>query len=330
MLIFANGAQAGTLGGGCVEAEVRRRALEAVAQNKPLVVCFQLDHDYGWDDGLICGGRMQAVIEPLYAQRLGSYFERLESLHQAGAPFTEVVQFAADEHDGELPVHVLFDRDRQPIATIPTRLPAERVERARQNLRSANGAIRPYAVRGFAYLPVACRCRLVIVGGGHVGKAVGDLAHQLDFDVWIVEDREEFASPERFPYAQRRIVGKFDQVLANLEITPDTYCLIVTRGHNHDARALYYVAQHPARYIGLIGSRRKIRVIFEDLIQDGISAEVLSGVYAPVGVDIGSQTVAEIAVSIVAELVAHRNRGGEVPGRPAGVAVHSGAVNHDR
>jgi len=126
---------------------------------------------------------------------------------------------------------------------------------------------------------------------------------------------------ERFPRAERRIGGTIEDVLPNLEITRDTYCLIVTRGHNHDEEALFHLADRGARYVGLIGSRRKIRMIFEDLLDQGVSAEALELVHAPLGINIGSQTVPEIAVSICAELVAHRNCEGRVPGRPDKILV---------
>jgi xanthine dehydrogenase accessory factor len=170
-------------------------------------------------------------------------------------------------------------------------------------------------------LPLQPRCRLVIVGGGHVGQAVANLAADLEFDVWVVDDRAEYVSEERFPRAKQRIAGTNEAVLPNLEITPDTYCLIVTRGHSHDEEALFHLADRGARYVGLIGSRRKIKMIFDDLLAEGISPEALSHVHAPLGIDIGSQTVPEIAVSICAELVSHRNRNGVVPGRPEPVAV---------
>jgi xanthine dehydrogenase accessory factor len=102
--------------------------------------------------------------------------------------------------------------------------------------------------------------------------------------------------------------------LPDLEITSDTYCLIVTRGHSHDQEALFHLVNRGARYVGLIGSQRKIKMIFENLAAEGVSRESLDKVYAPLGIDIGSQTVPEIAVSICAELVAHRNLG-QVPGR---------------
>ena len=95
--------------------------------------------------------------------------------------------------------------------------------------------------------------------------------------------------------------------------------MIVTRGHNHDEEALFHLVNRGAAYVGMIGSRRKVRMIFDDLIAEGITREALARVHAPVGVDIGSQTVPEIAISILAELVAHRNLHGDVPGRPPGV-----------
>jgi xanthine dehydrogenase accessory factor len=176
---------------------------------------------------------------------------------------------------------------------------------------------RPYARQGVSYLPELPRCRLLIVGGGHVGQAVGNLAADLDFDVWVVDDRESFVSRERFPRAERLFAGPVEHVLKDVEITPDTYCLIVTRGHNHDEEALYHLIDRGARYLGMIGSQRKIKLIFDDLLNEGVSEESLAAVFAPVGIDIGSQTVPEIAVSILAELVAHRNLGGRVPGREA-------------
>ncbi len=131
----------------------------------------------------------------------------------------------------------------------------------------------------------------------------------------MVDDREEYVEESRFPRAQRRISGDMDQILANLDITADTYCLIVTRGHQHDQRALFHLADRQARYVGMIGSKRKIRLILDNLLDEGVSADALDRVYAPLGIDIGSQTVPEIAVSICAELIAHRNRDGDVPGR---------------
>ena len=309
MLVFADGSQAGTLGGGCVEAEVKRRAIGILNDGEAQIITFQLDNDYGWDDGLICGGRMQVLVEPLRKSVLPEYFALLHQLLADGAGCCEAVVFDAEKSGLTAPAGYLFDASGSLIASLhaqnETQAPPEVVE----HMQPLSDRPRPNARQGVAYLPILPRCRLVIVGAGHVGQAVGNLAVDVDFDVWVVDDRQEFVSRERFPRAERLIAGDIERVLPELEITPDTYCLIVTRGHNHDEEALYHLCNRGARYVGMIGSRRKIKLIFDDLLAEGIAPAVLATVYAPVGMDIGSQTVPEIAISILAELIAHRNLG---------------------
>lgn len=323
MLVFADGSQAGTLGGGCVEAEVKRRSLGLLADGNAEIVDFQLDRDYGWDDGLICGGRMHVLAQPLRSLADAHYFQALDGLLATGAGVMEAVAFDPQKSGVVAPSCYLFDEHARLVATdlgakaSQTAAPQSVLD----NLPELARRPRASAVQGVAYLPVLPRCRLLIVGGGHIGQAVGALASDLEFDVWVVDDRRDFVSPERFPRAQRRIQGEIGPTLKDLEITPNTYCIIVTRGHQHDEVALFHLAERGARYVGLIGSRRKIKLIFDDLEAEGISPESLARVYAPLGIDIGSQTVPEIAVSILAELIAHRNLAGEVPGRPAPVAV---------
>ncbi len=320
MLVFEDGTQAGTLGGGCVEAEVKRKALRIIADGVPEIVCFQLDNDYGWDDGLICGGRMQVLIDPVHDEASRTYFRGLGDFLATDAACQEAVCFDAEKagvpeaacallnEDGQ----VLFTLRLDPLTDSAAEDDLNKLCRQAPDLRERP---RAQASGGIAYLPVLERCRLVIVGGGHVGKAVASLATEMDFEVCIVDDRPEFVTEERFPTAKERHSGAIDDVLPSIEVTPNTYCLIVTRGHNHDEQALYLLCRRGARYVGMIGSRRKIKLIFEDLIQAGVPPTVLEQVYAPVGIDIGSQTVPEIAVSILAELIAHRNLAGRVPGR---------------
>jgi xanthine dehydrogenase accessory factor len=316
MLVYQDGSQAGTLGGGCVEAEVKRRALGLLAENRPEICTFQLDSDYGWDDGLICGGRMKILVEPVTPGGDATYFARLVDLVERGEGCTEALVFESETSGLPAPASFLFDANGQFLVGLRTA--CDLPPRVTDALRPLANRPRAYAVQGVAYLPILPRCRLVIVGGGHVGKAVAELAADLEFDVWIVDDRPEFVAEPRFPKAQRRMSGPIDRVLLDVEITADTYCLIVTRGHSHDQEALFHLADRGARYVGLIGSKRKIKMIFENLAGEGVSREALAKVYAPLGIDIGSQTVPEIAVSICAELVAHRNLG-RVPGRLAGI-----------
>jgi xanthine dehydrogenase accessory factor len=319
MLVYPDGRQAGTLGGGCVEADVKRRALALFSAGKSEICRFQLDSDYGWDDGLICGGRMQILVEPVIREHpdAGTYFRQLARRVSQGEGVTEVIVFDASASGLPAPQSLLFDTAGDVVASLHA-AGENALGRAQiaADLKPLSARPRAYAARGVAFLPSLPRCRLIIVGGGHVGQAVAHLAADLDFDVWVVDDRADVVSAERFPRAERRIAGPMADMLKGLDITPDTYCLIVTRGHNHDQEALFHLAQRGARYVGLIGSRRKIRLIFENLESEGVSRAALEQVYAPLGIDIGSQTVSEIAVSICAELIAHRNRG-VVPGRPA-------------
>jgi xanthine dehydrogenase accessory factor len=322
MLVYEDGSQAGTLGGGCVEAEVKRRALGLLSENRAEVCTFNLDSDYGWDDGLICGGRMKILVQPVTLATPAAYFERLADLIENGLGCTEAILFDAKATGVACPMSLLFDAESRLVASLPPSASIERriAEGMASHLKPLTTRPRPYAAGGIAFLTSLPRCRLVIVGGGHVGKAVADLAAELEFDVWIVDDRPEYVAADRFPRAERRFSGAIDRILPDLDITASTYCLIVTRGHNHDQEALFHLVNRGARYVGMIGSQRKIKLIFENLAAGGVAREALAKVHAPLGIDIGSQTVPEIAVSICAELVAHRNLG-RVPGRPGSIEI---------
>lgn len=310
MLVFPDGSQTGTLGGGCVEAEVKRRALRSLDQGETEILTFQLDSDYGWDDGLICGGRMSMLVDPLRPGEDAAYYAVLSSLVAEGKGFTEGVVLDAEKAGGGRAAdRWLLDAQGSALAYRGSgALPPEIVS----HLRPLGQRPRPYVAAGVSFLPRLQRCRLLIVGAGHVGQKVAQLAAESDFETWVVDDREQYCNPERFPSARRLIVDSIDTALSGLDVDENTYCIIVTRGHHHDEEALYHVVEKPARYVGMIGSRRKIRLIFEDLLREGVSQAALEKVHAPLGFDIGSQTVPEIAISIVAELIAHRNLG-DVP-----------------
>ena len=302
MLVFPDGSQAGTLGGGCVEAEVKRRALRVLKEKGPReIMSFQLDNDYGWDDGLICGGRMKMLVDPIQPEQDDNYFSAFIEALADGRGCTEAIVIDPAEHAAN---RFLIDSTGTIIAS---RGSGNATDTLTENLRPLASRPRPYVENGVSYLPYLKRCRLLIVGAGHVGEKVAELAHEVGFDVCVVDDRAKYCNADRFPHAKKLIVGAIAPALQNMPIDPDTLCIIVTRGHNHDEEALFHLAETDARYVGMIGSRRKIRLIFEDLLREGISEAALRRVHAPLGFEIGSQTVPEIAVSIVAELVACRN-----------------------
>ncbi|MEK6676325.1 MAG: XdhC/CoxI family protein [Planctomycetota bacterium] len=261
MLIRHNMTTIGTLGGGCVEAEVRKRAYEHLLRgDRSALLDFVLDHDYGWDDGLICGGRMIFGVNVI-------------SDPNDLAPFREALLRA--------------DRREPAIFPIVVQQDGESVE---------------YRVH------IEVPPKLIIVGAGHVGQAVARLAADLDFHVTVIDDRDDMASPSRFSDRVQLVVGDIARTLREFPLDIGSYVVIVTRGHQHDHKALDAVIRREAAYIGLIGSRRKSRMIFDDLVQANASPDQVARVHTPIGLPIGAITVNEIAVSIIAELVKERRR----------------------
>ncbi|MDQ3440802.1 MAG: XdhC family protein [Planctomycetota bacterium] len=268
MLVLADGRTLGTLGGGCVEAEVRRRALELLPAGISKRLQFRLDHDYGWDDGLICGGTMDILVHMLDGQPSAGPFARASDDLANGRAATIALP---DPDGGEQPAYV------------------DQIEPAP---------------------------RLVIAGAGHVGQSLADIAATLGFEVTIIDDRADCASAERFPRANHRIVADIETELRRQPIDERTYVVIVTRGHRHDGTALAAVLGSPAKYVGLIGSKRKVMTIFGDLLAQGASIDALCKVHAPVGLEIAAVTVPEIALSIAAELIAVRRGRDDAPASP--------------
>jgi xanthine dehydrogenase accessory factor len=342
MVVYADGQQTGTLGGGCIEADVKRRALARLHDHAPPLLCtFTLDGDYGWDDGLICGGRMTILLHPLTARTdpdssARTYYRHLRTLIHEGKGHWEAV---ALESTPQWPAtsRWLFDHQHTLIAAWENNLATEPevVEQLLGSIPTNPGSStlprRATVRQGIAWLPTPRRKTLLIVGGGHVGQATAQLAAAADFDIWVLDDRERYASAERFPMAQRRLVGPIGATLQELApaLTEDVYAIIVTRGHNHDEEALFHLARTACGYLGMIGSRRKIRLIYDDLLRRGIPQEALQRVHAPVGLPIGSQSVMEIAISIVAELIAWRNLGSEATQRIYAAPAHSASPRCD-
>ena len=262
MLLLGDGKTIGTLGGGCVEAEVRQQAIKLLHARLSKLLTFKLDHDYGWDDGLICGGAMDIYVQTLGSAADAKNYEAARDALRRGEPAE---------------IEIAYDVDGAPKIFRETLDPPG---------------------------------KLLIVGAGHVGQALAALATQLQFHVSVIDDRADCASAKRFPSAAR-YVADIESSLRDWPIDAQTYVVIVTRGHRHDGKALAAVIDSPAKYLGLIGSRRKVKTIFEDLIAQGAPLEKLLKVHAPIGLEIGAVTVPEIAVSIAAELVAvRRGRGG--------------------
>jgi xanthine dehydrogenase accessory factor len=216
MLVREDGSIAGTIGGGCVEAEVWSAAKEVMNEEAPRKMTFNLNNEANYDNGLICGGTLEIFVEPILPQPM-----------------------------------------------------------------------------------------LYIFGGGHVSIALASAAHTAGFAIGVIDDRESFANRERFPMAQE-IHTSFEEAFAKIKPTAATYMVIVTRGHKDDMKVLGWAVGTSPRYIGMIGSKRKVLSVYHALEKDGVAPDKFAGVHAPVGLDIGALTPEEIAISITAELIAIR------------------------
>lgn len=223
MLVREDGSIAGTIGGGCVEAEVWNAAREVMETERPRNLRFSLGQDAAYDNGLICGGQLNVFVEPVIPQ--------------------------------------------------------------------------PEAL---------------IFGAGHVSKAISKIATLAGFSTVIIDNREQFANADRFPEAASIHAAEYEDVFPKLQAGSSTYVVIVTRGHRDDMRVLRWAATTEARYIAMIGSKRKTIAVVRELEKEGIEQKALERIWAPMGLDIGAVTPEEIAVAVVAEMVAvRRDQGGQ-------------------
>jgi xanthine dehydrogenase accessory factor len=154
---------------------------------------------------------------------------------------------------------------------------------------------------------------LLIIGGGHIGLSLATIGAHVGFSVSVLDDREDFANPERFPMADRTMFGEFEPHLRDFPINRTTYIVLVSRGHKQDEEGLRLVVTRGAAYVGMIGSKRRVSTVLRHMADEGVPLEALEAVYTPIGFDIGAETPEEIAVSIIAEIIAVRR---QASGRP--------------
>ena len=150
---------------------------------------------------------------------------------------------------------------------------------------------------------------LLVVGGGHIGLSLATIGAHAGFSVAVLDDRQMYANADRFPMADRVMAGDFEEHLGGFPIGPNTYVVMVSRGHKQDELALRLVVTRGAAYVGMIGSKRRVATVLRHLAEEGLPLEALEQVYTPIGFDIGAETPEEIAVSILAEVIMVRRRG---------------------
>ncbi len=297
----------GTLGGGAAEAGVQRRAVEAIAASRAGVFDFAF-HGESVQGGIpICGGAMRILVAPVAVETRAVYVEAGLACRrrQRGVLLTAV------HHAPTLRVEMRWFT-KEAIPTGPEFPGAENIrsclarEMPRVFVREASPGEVPVEVLVEPLIPPP---RLLIVGGGHVGQAVARQASLLGFDITVIDDRPEFTRSDLYPTEATVRCGDFAREVAAFPTDSDTYVVLVTRGPQHDAAALAACLLKPAAYIGMIGSRRKVALMRQDFLASGaVTAEAFDGVFAPIGLDIGAVTPAEIAASILAEVIAVRRK----------------------
>jgi len=307
-IIEQTGKIRGTLGGGLVEAEAQRRAVEACRSNLPVV--FDMDL-YGADraaDAPICGGSMRLVIDPTAAKDRESYAGMAEAVRkrQRGVMLTTVRTVTQTEVCSQWLIQETISSDAPFPGTEKIRscLARETPELFSVSIRD------PEAVTEVLVEPVIPKPLLLIAGGGHIGQALALQASLVGFDVTVIDDRHEFTEHVLYPEGTTTYCDDIPQKIAALSVGDDTYVVLVTRGHKLDAETLEACINAPVAYVGMIGSRRKVALIRKNFIESGIAtAEQFDRVFTPIGLNIGAVTVPEIAASITAELIAVRRQG---------------------
>ena len=315
-IIDASGVIHGTIGGGLLEAETQRRAVEAIRVGRAVVFDFNLEGDAVIGTNPICGGVMRVLIDPTAARHRTAYEAATESrqLRRRGLLVTVI----RGQNEWDVAVKFLAEQAIRPGLGFPGAQAVRSVlkqEQSRLFLPESTSEDQPLEVLVEPLIPKPV---LLVLGGGHVGQAVARQAGLVGFEIVVIDDRPEFADPALFPQGVTTRCGAIVEEVARFPFSRDTYVVIVTRGHNHDADALAACLDKPAAYVGMIGSRRKTAMMRKDFIESGrATAARFDRVYAPIGLDLGSVTVPEIATSIVAQLIAVRRKG-NAPRIPVG------------
>jgi xanthine dehydrogenase accessory factor len=308
MLIRRSGETVGTIGGGLVEYQVVQHAPEVFHTGNAVIRTEELmGASLAVTDQMICGGRMELLMELIAANPANQ--QRWQAFAQAmagGRNYVLLSELEVQEGQGEVE-RWLVEGDRVVSGSFPY---AETwLSLVQEKSRKAvGGTVVLIENRRFLAERSTHAGTVYLLGAGHVAQPVAALASLVNFETVVLDDREEFANAERFPQADTiRVLVSFEQAFEGMEIEEESYLVIVTQGHRHDKAALAQCLRTKAGYIGMIGSRRKRDMIYQDLLNEGFSQADIDRVHCPIGLKIGGETPEEIAVSIVAELVQVRS-----------------------
>ncbi len=329
MIVHPGGAITGTVGGGCGEAEIWRSALSAIESGQPQSVYVDLTEEIALSSQGVCGGTYEVFIQPwsnrprstaidLPMNQHARIAEEALAADQAIALVTVI--HATGPWRAHLGAQMLVREDGATTGALRLGNALEQTIRdaALSAMRKREPGVMEYTgpdgcVAEVFFDPFLPRPSLIIVGAGHIAVPLAQLASSLDFEVTVIDDRASFANKERFPQARQIIVGGAEASLRGLTITPRSHLVLVTRAHSHDVEALRAVIDSEAAYIGMIGSQRRIWAVYKLLHDEGVPAEKLVRVRAPIGLDLGGNTPAEIALCIMAEIMMLRRGGSGAP-----------------
>jgi len=317
MLVSPGGAQIGTVGGGCLEAEVHAMASVAMKQGSALLKRFTLTETKAGAEGLNCGGTVEILIEPVGAAldqaSTDVYRQALAAIEARDETVMATLIATRQEADGESGEVTIEGRclvgwkglrvGAGRLGGDPA-LTGQVVEEALAILGQDRGSLKRLEGGDAVYLETISAPPVVyLFGGGHVSLAVAGVARAAGFRIVVVDDRAAFSNSGRFPEADRTVVAPMETALAGLSIDRNSYIVAATRGHQHDEPVIEQALRTPAAYIGMLGSKRKVAIMWQRLRERGFSQEQLARVHAPIGLPIGGDSPGEIAVSIVAQMI---------------------------
>lgn len=312
MLVRADGEMVGTVGGGCLEADVWAEARQVMEAGVPTLQKFILTEKHAGENGLNCGGNVEIFTEPLLPGRADEMLDAIARVRKARGSAVLATLVSGGEQIG---AKLLIHPDGRSAGGLGHAKAEAGVREEVVGLAAIPEDLLEVVAIGaepaVVFLESICpEPTLFLFGGGHVSFAIARIAQSVGFRIVVIDDRPMFANKARFPMASETLTLDMETAFDHLAIDDLSYVVAVTRGHQHDKPIIEQAVETHAAYIGMIGSRRKIALMWKELEAKGIPREKLDAVHAPIGLDIGADTPEEIAVSVVAELIqARRSRG---------------------
>jgi len=308
LLVREDGSGVGTLGGGCVEGDIWFASSEKIKREESAEVRpYELNEDLAAKDGLVCGGTMHFMIDPIDNKLEFEFFlDEIKKAYNGDKPVA-LVQVLESKKKEEISKKILIREDGSKSGQlISEEIDEKLVKESRDLLALGKNKTLAFDERLFYLEAFTTPPKLLIAGGGHVSKAIANLAKPLGFELNIFDDRDEFANKERFPEADDVKVASYGEGFDKFDVNANTFIIIATRGHRQDDTATKAALNTNASYVGLLGSKRKTILIIEKLLSEGIDEHTFNKLKAPVGINIGARTPEEIAISIISEILSFR------------------------